>query len=81
MYFLIDAGFAVVGTRLGMLGGAAYCFSYMMLVSVFVTSDFSGDYGGGTLVGLGSLAAVAAFGFYTSSLAPHLQATPTPGAA
>jgi hypothetical protein len=61
--------FSLVITRLGLLGGTAFCFAWIMLTSILVTSDLTTGYGNGTLVALGSVAAVGLYGFYTSTLA------------
>jgi hypothetical protein len=72
-------GFAWLITRFGLLAGCSYWFAYLTLSVFLVTPDLTAWYGMATLVPLVTVAAVALYGFYTSTLAalPAFGAQPS----
>lgn len=62
-------GAALVITRFGLLAGCAYFFTEQLLEIFPISADLNEWYGRGTVVAVGSIAVVAAYGFYTSTLA------------
>lgn len=63
----VGLGFAI--TRFGLIAGMAFLFSQRLLETLPITPHLTAWYAGGTLMALGSIIAVASYGFYTSTLA------------
>lgn len=60
-------GVAAVLTRFGLLAGAAYIFSTMVLFAVPLMADPRHWYGAATYCGLGTILALALYGFFISA--------------
>lgn len=65
---------AVVMTRFGLIAAVTYFFTQQFLEIFPITSDVTEWYGSGTMVALGSIGAIAAYGFYTSTIRRRPQA-------
>jgi serine/threonine protein kinase len=59
-------GAALVMTRFGLIAGCTYFFTQQFLEIFPITADLTEWYGSGTLVAVGSISAIALYGFYTS---------------
>jgi len=68
-----------VMTRCGLIAAIAYFFSQQLVEIYPITADLTEWYSSGTFVALGSISALAAYGFYTSTIRRSLLRRPLQG--
>ena len=64
-----SVGLGLAITRFGLITGVAFIFAQQLLEVLPITPHLTSWHAGGTLLALGSIVAVAAYGFFTSTLA------------